>query len=935
MTNKSTKKALLLSVLSMLICVAMLVGTTFAWFTDSVTSGRNTIKAGNLDVVLKYWDKTANDFVEVNNTTKLFNDDALWEPGHTEIAYLEVSNAGTLALKYQLGVNVVSEVAGTNVAGEKFNLSDYLVFEAVEIEKEAVGTYTREGAWEAAGDEMGLADYKSGIKYLEKQGDKEYVAVIIYMPTVVGNEANYKTGTTAPSITMGVELVATQMVSEKDFFGNDYDDLADFIPAWDGEASDEVPAVQDGVITINTAAQLAAFAADVNGGNDYVGKKVVLGASINLGNKAWTPIGGFRGTFDGQGNTIYNLNTEADQFAGLFGNAYGTIRNVNVDGATVKGGHWVGVIAGYNYGSITNCVVDNATVIGVVINDDLNGDKVGGIVGQIMESAKPGYSVSNNVVKNTTISAGRDVGGIAGAVARANEAVLNNNTVENVSITYSIEKSYEEAGAIISQRLAVEVPDTNKAINVNIYKGTMVAPGVIEVGTKSHEIISKEGLLNMNKVIAETATGEGNSIKFKLLTDVDLAGETWKPIDKMWVEFDGNGKTISNLKTEAWKAGFFGYLGGGYIKNLTLENVDVTGAQAGAFAGSIEGTIDNCVLKGDNTITWAEKHQFDDPTAVIETHSGIGAITGVNATSTINAEIAEGATVTLNYGAIKTQADYIDGLTGYLTANKGTVTNNGKIIKKTSAVVDDAADLAAAIGNGDKVDIELAAGEYKMPSFNSSNEVIISGTKDSVVDLTMGAYMENAKVSFEGVTIKGSTGMANGNGSDYAALYTPNVTYTDCTFDGPFRIGRDGATFIGCTFTNLGNDYVWTYGNDCTFIGCTFESDGKALLIYNDGGNEVAKVTVENCVFNATNSAKAGAIANQNCAAIEIDNTGHGVDLTTSGNTYSEHFSGEWRIKSHNGTANDVFVNGTEYKTIAIDGKTMTIDANRNVTVNE
>jgi len=240
--------------------------------------------------------------------------------------------------------------------------------------------------------------------------------------------------------------------------------------------------------------------------------------------------------------------------------------------------------------------------------------------------------------------------------------------------------------------------------------------------------------------------------------------------------------------------------------------------------------------------------------------------------------------------------------------------------------------LADAITAGDPY-VKLGAGEYKMPSISSAEEVTIVGTKDTIIDNTLGSYLDSSKVSFEGVTIKGSTGKANGNGSDYAALYSPNVTYTNCTFDGPFRVGRDGATFIGCTFTNLGNDYVWTYGNDCTFIGCTFESEGKALLIYSDGGSEVAKVTVKDCTFNATQGAKAGVIANQNCAAIEIDNYGNGVDLTTGGNTYSSNFSGEWRIKSHNGTANDVFVNGVEYTTIAIDGKLMTKDSANNVTV--
>ena len=690
MANKSTKKALLLSALSMILCLAMLVGTTFAWFTDSVTSGRNTIKAGNLDVVLKYWDKTANQFAEVNKDTKLFDDAALWEPGHTEIAYLEVSNAGTLALKYQLSVNVVSEVKGTNVANEEFKLSDHLVFKAVELTETEIGTLTREQAIEKAGTVKGLADYTGDVEYLEKTGDKDYVALIIYMPTTVGNEANYKTGTIAPSIIMGVDLVATQMVSESDFFGNDYDDLADFIPAWDGEAADEVPAEDNGVITINTAAELAAFAKSVNDGTSYAGKTVVLGASINLGNKAWTPIGAcyskayFQGTFDGQGNTVYGLNVDnsTDTYmystAGFFGwidTGKATIKNVNFDGATVKGSHWVGVVAGYLTGNVENCNVTNSTVVGNNVNDDANGDKIGGLVGILNNGA-----LKNNAVSDTTISGNRDIGGLVGSV-NAGQTVTN-NTVKNVTITYVTEKSYDSAGKIVSGRTGF-VPDaTNVAENVTIYKGNMVAPGVVEVGTKSYEIISKEGLLNVNDIIANTATGEGNGIKVKLLSNIDLAGETWKPINTMWVDFDGNGKTISNLKTDAWKSGLFGYVGGGSIKNLTLENVDVTGAQAGAFAGSIEGKIENCVLKGENTITWAKKHQFDDPNAAIETHSGIGAITGVNSYSTVNAEIAADATVTLDYGAIVTQAAYIDEFIGYLTANKGTVVNNGTVIKK-------------------------------------------------------------------------------------------------------------------------------------------------------------------------------------------------------------------------------------------------------------
>ena len=87
MTNKSTKKALLLSALSMLLCVAMLVGTTFAWFTDAVTSGKNKIVAGNLDIELEYTKdpSDADSWATVKDATDLLNKDALWEPGHAEV----------------------------------------------------------------------------------------------------------------------------------------------------------------------------------------------------------------------------------------------------------------------------------------------------------------------------------------------------------------------------------------------------------------------------------------------------------------------------------------------------------------------------------------------------------------------------------------------------------------------------------------------------------------------------------------------------------------------------------------------------------------------------------------------------------------------------------------------------------------------------------
>ena len=112
MTKKhSTKSALWGSIISLLLCAAMLLGTTFAWFTDSVSSANNIIAAGNLDIELYHADKGTNGaFEKVESTTKLFDDvdSELWEPGAMAWEKFNVKNEGSLALNYQFGLNVLS-----------------------------------------------------------------------------------------------------------------------------------------------------------------------------------------------------------------------------------------------------------------------------------------------------------------------------------------------------------------------------------------------------------------------------------------------------------------------------------------------------------------------------------------------------------------------------------------------------------------------------------------------------------------------------------------------------------------------------------------------------------------------------------------------------------------------------------------------------------
>ena len=221
--TKQTRRALLAGVLGLVVCAAMLIGTTFAWFTDSVSSGKNQIVAGNLDVELEYAtveNGAITGWTSVNGATDLF-DDGLWEPGYAQVVYLRVQNLGSLALKYQLSMNILSEIAGVNMNGDTFNLSDYLQYGVVLDQRTPFETRTQAVA-EAAANAAALREPYTGNETILASKDVQYLALVVYMPETFGNEANYR-GTDVPAIELGLNLVAGQAAVESDSFNNQYD----------------------------------------------------------------------------------------------------------------------------------------------------------------------------------------------------------------------------------------------------------------------------------------------------------------------------------------------------------------------------------------------------------------------------------------------------------------------------------------------------------------------------------------------------------------------------------------------------------------------------------------------------------------------------------------------------------------------------------------
>ena len=119
--TKSTKHAWLFSLTAMLLCVALLIGTTFAWFTDSASTAVNKIQAGNLDVALEMqnpdgtWVSTVGETLTFKTTDNRDADQILWEPGCTyELPKLRVVNNGNLALKYKIQITGIQGNAKLN-----------------------------------------------------------------------------------------------------------------------------------------------------------------------------------------------------------------------------------------------------------------------------------------------------------------------------------------------------------------------------------------------------------------------------------------------------------------------------------------------------------------------------------------------------------------------------------------------------------------------------------------------------------------------------------------------------------------------------------------------------------------------------------------------------------------------------------------------------
>ena len=349
--KKTTKRALLSSVMAMLLCITMLIGTTFAWFTDSASTAVNKIQAGTLDVQLL--DESGNSLegqtLAWQKAAGHESDEVLWEPGCTyKLQPIVIKNAGNLALKYKIVI--------TGIQGD------------AELNNAIEWTITNTSATTALDEDHPLA-----------AGASDTLTIKGHMKESAGNEYQ---GLTIDGI--GITVFATQYTHESDSYDNQYDKYAQY-----GERTvkNEAP-----VVGTNGTYGL------VDSGRDNINTKNVT-YSIPAGNYDggfYAQHFGINSTFDGNGSTFksFQLNcgyvptTEASTLV---------VSNLNVNGDLI-------ITASSNNVVIYNCTAKHISVLGVKndITVTIDGCKITGTpIANVVGNNKYGVYITRPVAEGT------------------------------------------------------------------------------------------------------------------------------------------------------------------------------------------------------------------------------------------------------------------------------------------------------------------------------------------------------------------------------------------------------------------------------------------------------------------------------------------------------------------------------------------------------
>ena len=353
-SSKSTKRALISSALAILMCVAMLIGTTFAWFTDTASTGVNKIVSGNLDVVLEM--NIDGEWVDANGKTLPFlvageipaeGTEILWEPGCTyRVPELRIRNNGNLSLQAYV------YVSGFKASGE----SDVDLRDVID--------------WKMSTFDGMLTHPNKDISVIVNPGQSLKFDLEAHMKEEAGNEYQ---GLSVEGIS--ITVVAKQHTYEKDSFDDQYDKDATYPVASAAEMKEAL--ANGGIVSVNKDIKT-----DNIGDNEADRITISKPTTLNLDAKIISPDdmgnnstnfcalivdadttinAGENGGIDTGRNGGYALNVRKGANLTITGGSYyggGTAVQVQEGTLTITGGHFAVEAFGepYGYNFLLNCI---------------------------------------------------------------------------------------------------------------------------------------------------------------------------------------------------------------------------------------------------------------------------------------------------------------------------------------------------------------------------------------------------------------------------------------------------------------------------------------------------------------------------------------------------------------------------------------------------
>jgi uncharacterized protein (TIGR02145 family) len=384
--------------------------------------------------------------------------------------------------------------------------------------------------------------------------------------------------------------------------------------------------------TITTAAQLAGLAQLVNGGNNFSGKTIKLGANIVLNDTAklkswneakpantWTPVGSytdkknnrpFSGTFDGGGHVVSGVYiSNSNDYQGLFGyvGSGAAIKNLGVTASYVKGNEYVGGLAGYsnggtitdsyttgyvygsNVGGLVGINYKGSTITNCYATGNVNGSTVGGLVGSNSGTITNSYATGN--VSGSHDAYDPAVGGLVGS---------NSGTITNSYATGNVNGS--TAGGLVGKNEAGTITNSYATGNVHGSSNTY-AGGLVRNNNKRSKRTNCYATGNVNSSTVGGLVGSNSGTITDCYATGDVQGNTY-----VGGLVGSNSGTITDcyatgdVQGNKYVGGLVGendYKGSTITNSYATGNVHGNDYYVGGLAGSNSGTITDCYATGD------------------------------------------------------------------------------------------------------------------------------------------------------------------------------------------------------------------------------------------------------------------------------------------------------------------------------------------------